>query len=428
MRSSGRLTVPKVAKLVQPGRYGDGGNLWLQITDTGRTNNDGKRVVSKSWLFRYQFNGGKSRQMGLGPVALVSLAEARELALAARKELLKGVDPIEARKAARAAVVLAEARGITFEQAAERYVSAHEGGWRNAKHRAQWRATLTTYGYPILGHLSVASVDTALVLKVLEQECSARRGRPDSKGSLWASRPETASRLRGRIEAVLDWAAARNYRQGENPARWRGHLAKILPARGKVRRVRHQPAMAYADAPAFVAELRRLPFVSARALEFTILTAARTGEVIGASWPEIDLVSRVWTVPEQRTKTGRKHRVPLSDRALQILQEAPGEEGEPAGFLFVGARKGKPLSNMAMLELLRGMRGKGPTVHGFRSAFRDWAAERTNYPREVAEAALAHMVGDKVEAAYRRGDLFEKRRRLMRDWAKFCTGRQELSA
>lgn len=393
MRGSGRLTALQVFKMTAPGRYGDGGGLWLQVSPAG----------TKSWLFRFMLDG-RARQMGLGAVSDVTLAEAREAARDARRLSREGIDPIDEREQKRAEMRAARMRHVTFRDCAERYMKAHEAGWRNPKHRDQWRSTLTTYADPVLGELSVSQIDTALVLKVLEP--------------IWLAKPETASRTRGRIEAVLDWAQARGYRKGENPARWRGHLDKLLPSKARVRRVEHHGALPYQRVPAFITELRLKPFVSARALEFTILTAARTGEVIGARWPEIDLDEASWTVPAERMKAGREHRVPLCAHAVAILHGMPREDG---GFAFPGAKPKSGLSNMAMLQLLRGMDGtEGLTVHGFRSAFRDWAAEQTDYPREVAEAALAHTISDKVEAAYRRGDLFEKRRRLMEDWAAFC--------
>jgi integrase len=389
MRGTNKLTAARVDKLKKPGRYGDGGGLWLQIAAAG----------TKSWLLRYQ-RDGKARQMGLGPVSLVSLADARERARDARRILLDGRDPIDVRNAERLTAKIEAAKGMTFQQCAERYVATHQAAWRNEKHRAQWRSTLQRYAFPKLGTLPVSAVDTSLVLKVLEP--------------IWASRPETAGRLRGRLEAVLDWATAREYRAGDNPARWRGHLDKLLPAKRKLRGVRHHTAMSYDELPAFMVRLRQSEFVSARALEFTILTAARTGETIGARWAEIDITTRVWTVPEDRTKSGREHRVPLSDRAVELLGALPREDKNE--YLFIGC-KGAGLSNMAMLELVK---SAGVTVHGFRSTFRDWAAETTAYPNHVVEMALAHVIGDKVEAAYRRGDLFEKRRRLMRDWATYC--------
>ena len=280
-------------------------------------------------------------------------------------------------------------------------IASHEAAWKNPKHRAQWKATLATYAYPVFGDLSVSAIDTVLVQKVLDP--------------IWSTKTETAGRVRGRMEAVLDWAKVRGYREGENPARWRGHLDKLLPNRRKVRAVKNHAALPYSKLPAFTAELRERTGVSAKALEFAILTAARTSKVIGATWSEIDLRSGVWTIPAHRMKAGKEHRVPLTDRALEILRSLP-REGD---FVFMGGRAGKPLSNMALLELMRGM-NPGFVPHGFRSTFRDWAADTTAYPSEVVEVALAHAIESKVEAAYRRGDLFEKRRRLMADWARFC--------
>ena len=298
------------------------------------------------------------------------------------------------------------AKAMTFRDCAARYIASHRAGWRNPKHAAQWEATLATYAGPVMGGLSVQAIDTALVLKVLEP--------------IWTTKPETAGRVRGRIESVLDWAKVRGYRAGENPARWRGHLDKLLPARSKVRRVEHHAALPYAELPGFLMSLRDQEGIAARALEFAIVTAARTGEVIGARWSEIDLLEKIWTVPPGRMKAGKEHRVPLSARALAILEEMQPHRHAEDSFVFPGAKLGRPLSNMAFLMLLRRMGRDDLTAHGFRSSFRDWAAERTNFPSEVAEMALAHMVGSKVEAAYRRGDLFEKRSRLMAAWATFC--------
>jgi integrase len=383
------------------GMHSDGGGLYLQVTPSGA-----------SWLYCFMLNG-RSREMGLGPLHSVGLADARRKAEGARRLRAEGIDPIEARKAERAKIALEAARAITFKDAAEKFIEAHRAGWRNAKHADQWSSTLETYVYPMLGSLSVQDIDVPLVLKVLEP--------------IWKTKTETASRVRGRIEAVLDWATVRGYRRGDNPARWRGLLENVLPQRSKVQRVAHHAALPYAEIGAFVAALRKQEGISALALEFTILTAARTGEVIGAKWGEFDLVEKTWTIPAERMKGGREHRVPLSVRALEILAEmkplaqvALGQD-ETEAFVFPGGKPGKPLSNMAMLKLLERMGRDDLTAHGFRSTFRDWAAERTSYPREVAEMALAHSIGDKVEAAYRRGDLFEKRRRLMNEWAKFCS-------
>lgn len=398
MAGSNKLSAMAVKSLNKRGRYGDGRGLWLQISVSG----------SKAWIFRYM-RDGRAREMGLGPVSLqkhdggVTLAEAREAAHRCHQMLRDGRDPIDERQGQRAAARLEKARSITFEKAAEQYVAAHRAGWKNPKHAGQWEATLKTYAYPVLGKLPVAAIDVALVLRVLEP--------------IWTEKTETASRLRGRIESVLAWATVRGYRQGDNPARWRGNLDQLLPAQGKVQKVESHPALPYAELPAFLEELRALTSISAQALEFAVLTAARTGETIGAEWQEIDLAAKLWTVPAARMKSGREHRVPLPARALEILEALPREKD--SSYVFAGARKKSPLSNMAMLQCLRGLRPE-LTVHGFRSTFRDWAAEQTNFPRELAEAALAHVLKDKTEAAYQRGDLLEKRRRLMDAWAKYC--------
>lgn len=396
MRILEKLSAKKVEKIAEPGRYGDGGGLWLQVTKTDEG-------VTKSWLFRYE-RAGKARMMGLGPLHTISLAKARERALAAREKLLDGIDPIDEKRAARAAAKVEAASAMTFKLAAEKFIAAHKAGWRNPKHADQWESTLDTYAYPTIGDLPVAAVDTGLVLKVLEP--------------VWTKKTETAARVRGRIEAVLNWASARGYRNGENPARWRGHLDKLLPARTKVRKVRHMPALAYREISDFTAKVREQEGVAARALEFVVLTACRTGEAIRATWSEIDFETKLWTVPAARTKSGREHRIPLSSRAVEILKALPREENNE--HVFIGARPKQPLSQMALLMTLRRMGRTGLTVHGFRSTFRDWAAEQTAYPNEMLEMALAHVVSDKTEAAYRRGDLFEKRRRLMDDWADYC--------
>jgi integrase len=389
----GKLTALAVSQAKRRGYYGDGGGLFLQVSAGG----------AKSWVFRFKVDG-KLREMGLGPTHTISLAEAREKALACRKARLDGRDPIDERSASRLAAKLDAAKAMTFKACAERYIAAHKAGWRNPKHAAQWPATLGTYVYPVMGALPVRGVDVGLVLKAIEP--------------IWTTKPETAGRVRGRIESILDYATARGWRQGENPARWRGHLENLLPRKAKVRRVEHHAALPYAEIAEFMAALRQQEGVAARALEFAILTAARTGEVIGARWEEINIAEKLWTIPAERMKAGKEHRVPLSAPALAILEDlAKVREGE---FVFPGGRHGRPISNMAMLMLLRRMDHADLTVHGFRSAFRDWAAERTTFPAEVAEMALAHTVSDKVEAAYRRGDLFQKRRQLAEAWAKFC--------
>lgn len=380
-----------------PGRHVDGGGLQLLVKPTG----------ARSWVFRYMM-AGKAREIGLGPASgpdATSLADARDLAAALRLKVKGGIDPLAERDRA-AAEVLAAAQaakvaGVTFREAADIHIKANRDGWRNAKHKQQWENTLSTYAYPVLGDLPVAEVETAHVIQVLEP--------------IWRAKPETASRVRQRVEAVLDAAKARGFRKGENPARWRGHLDQVLPKTSKLSRG-HHTALPYAELPAFMTDLRKREAVAALALEFTILTAARTGEVTGAKWAEFDFEAALWTVPSDRMKAGKEHRVPLSPRALEILEDARLLSGE---HIFTGPQGGK-LSGMAMAMLLRRM-GVDVTVHGFRSAFRDWAAECTGYAHEVAEMALAHTIGNAVERAYRRGDLFEKRRRLMTDWAVFCT-------
>jgi integrase len=394
-RTVGKLTALKVARDLPAGMYADGAGLYLQVTGAG----------AKSWIYRFSLHG-KAREMGLGSLAAVSLADARIKAGECRRLRQEDVDPIEARKSRREQAALDAAKTLTFKEAAASYIASHRAGWRSGKHAAQWENTLATYAEPVLGKLSIQAIDTTLVLKVLEP--------------IWKPKPETASRVRGRIEAILDWAKVRGLRQGENPARWRGHLDHLLPARSKVRRVKHHAAVPYAELPDFIEELRLQEGGAARALEFTILTAARTGDTIGAMWGEFNTSDKLWTVPAERMKAGREHRVPLSARALAILRGAAEARTPAADYVFPGGKAGRPLSNMAMTEVLRRMGRGGITVHGFRSAFRDWAAERTSFPSEVAEMALAHAVSDKVEAAYRRGDLFEKRRRLMAEWATYC--------
>jgi integrase len=394
-----RLTALKIeAKELAPGMYPDGNGLYLRVAPEG----------ARNWVLRYMLDR-RPRWMGLGPLSLYGLADARTRALDARRKRHDGIDPIEARRAERTRQRLDAAKAITFKQCAESYIASHRAGWRNEKHRYQWNQTLEQFVFPEIGSLPVQAVDTALVLKVLE--------------AIWTTKPETASRVRQRIENILDSAKVRGYRDGENPARWRGHLDKLLPARSRVREVEHLAALPYAELPGFLANLRAREAIAARALEFLILAAARTGEVIGARWSEIDLLDKTWTVPAGRMKARREHRVPLSPRALAILQEMetarPGDNCND--YVFPGPQRGKQLSNMAFLMLLRRMKLDDLTVHGFRATFKTWASERTSFQNEIAEAALAHIIGDKVEQAYRRGDLFEKRRRLMQQWAMFCT-------
>jgi integrase len=376
-----------------PGLLNDGRGLCLRV----------KSATTRSWVYRYMVNGA-SREMGLGAYPDISLADARTLVAEARRLRAMGKDPIAERDAQRARERVEAAKAVTFRQCAEKYIAAHRASWKNEKHAAQWAATLETYAMKLIGKIPVQSVDVAMVHNILEP--------------IWSTKSETASRVRGRIESILDWAAVRGYRSGENPARWRGHLEKMFPAKRKVRAVEHHAALPYSGMNAFWTALAAQEGVAAAALRFTILTAARTNETIGATWAEIDLEKAEWTVPGARMKSGRDHRVPLSAPALAILRvQYAATDGK--GFVFPGGKKKKALSNMAMLETLRRMK-LDLTVHGFRSTFRDWAAEMTNYAGEVAEAALAHVVGDRTEAAYRRGDLFEKRRNLMDAWATYC--------
>jgi integrase len=396
-----KLTAFEIAKEKGPKVLHDGGGLYLRVTASG----------AKSWVFRYQI-AGKRRDMGLGAYPDISLAEARRRAAERRKQRQEGVDPLNARLAERQARRVAEARGRTFREVADEFVSRNESAWRNAKHRQQWRNTLETYAFPSLGEVPVSAIDTGLVVQVLDP--------------IWSVKPETASRVRGRIEAVLDAAIVHGYREGPNPAQWKGTLAHILPARSKVQKVEHHAALPFDELPQFWADLRARSGMAARALEFAILTAARTGEVLGTTWGELDLDGNTWIIPATRMKAAREHRVPLSTAALAVLEQvcplALMRDGkpEPLAPVFPGTRRALPMSNMVLLMLLRRMKRNDLTAHGFRSTFSDWAAERTAYPREVVEMALSHAIENKVEAAYRRGDLFEKRRQLMEAWAHFC--------
>jgi integrase len=366
-----------------PGMYPDGGGLYAQISERGA-----------SWIYRYRVDKWHVREMGLGSLDLFDLKTAREKALDARRLRYQGIDPIEHRRAARVQARLDEVKSVTFDAAAEQYAAAHRAGWRSSKHATQWLTSLATHASPVLGAMPVQVIDTPLVLKALQP--------------IWTTKPETASRIRGRIESVLDWSRVRGFRAGENPARWRGHLDHLLPPRAKVRSVRHHPALPYNQMPAFVAKLRAREGIAARALEFTILTAARAGEVLGARWSEFNLLDQVWIIPGSRMKSGHEHRVPLSPVTLALIASLE--------------RKGERVFGTSQTMLLETVRAIHPgiTVHGFRSSFRDFCAERTNFPSEVAELALAHAVGSKVEAAYRRGHLVEKRRRLAEVWAAYC--------
>ena len=382
-RKINRLNARAVATITKHGRHADGGGLYLSISPNG-----GRR-----WVFLYRWRG-KQTEIGFGSARDVTLARARELASQARTNLTEGINPKDARK---------PSEGATFGECADRVIEAMRSSWRNGKHTAQWEMTLRDYAAP-LRRLSVDKIVTDDVLAVLKP--------------LWNAKPETASRLRGRIERVLDAAKAQGLRSGENPARWRGHLDQLLPKRQRLTRG-HHAAMSYADVPGFMADLQSRQATAALALEFAILTAARSGEVLGARWQEFDLDRAVWSVPAERMKASREHRVPLSRRSLKIVKAL--HEVRDGDFAFPGQKSGKPLSVMALEMVLRRMKIEDATVHGFRSAFRDWASECTNFSNEVCEAALAHVIGNKAEAAYRRGDLFEKRRKLMDAWAGYCT-------
>lgn len=393
---SKRLTAITIRNTKRAGMHCDGRGLYLKVTPAG----------TKSWIFRWRDKvTGKLRDKGLGPVVDVSLEEAREAAGVCRRQVREGGDPIGIVRDQIQAARLERAKRLTFGECAERYIKAHRSGWRNAKHAEQWESTLATHA-ALLTDLPVAEVDTALVIKALEP--------------IWETKTETATRVRQRIESVLDWATVRTYRAGDNPARWRGHLDKLLPKPEKLKRVKHRAALPYADIGAYMVSLREKASDGARALELQILTACRPGEVAGAQWDEVDLSAAVWTIPGDRMKAGKEHRVPLSPRAVELLAAIPRK----SGFLFPGTKRNTGITTAAMLKSGRSIRDDiDLTSHGFRSTFRDWAAEATNYPRDVVEMALAHAIKDKTEAAYRRGDLFEKRRELMDEWAGRCAQR-----
>jgi len=386
-----KLTALKVKNASKT--VGDGGGLWLKVQSGGR----------RSWTFRYRF-AGKAREIGIGSIADLPLGQARQVAADYRTLVARGTDPKAKRDAERLEKELERNRSRTFDQCIDSYLAARSSEWRNAKHRQQWRNTLRTYASPIFGHLPVAEVGINEVIRVLEP--------------IWNTKTETATRVRQRIEAVLDWATVMQIRQGDNPARWKGNLSELLPTPTKVKKVKHHGAMPVRDMPTFMARLRELSSIAAMAMEFTILTAARTGEVIGATWDEIDLAAQTWTVPHERMKAGKQHVVPLPNRAIELLKLLPRFKETP--YLFPGARTGRPISNMTMLKLLKQSLGYPDyTVHGFRSTFRDWAAEETNFPVRAVEYALAHQLKDKVEAAYQRSNLLEQRRELMHAWMLF---------
>jgi integrase len=376
-----KLTARRV-ETAKPGKYCDGGNLYLIVSETG----------ARKWVLRFTWRG-RAKEMGLGSATNVPLADARERAADARRKIAQGLNPIDERK---------RDGGIpTFGEIADDVRETLSAGFRNEKHKAQWKSTLETYAAPLRAK-PVDTIATDDVLAVLKP--------------IWTKKAETASRVRGRIEKVLDAAKAKGFREGENPARWRGHLDHLLPRPSKLARG-HHAAMPYEDVAAFIAKLRKREATSALALELCILTAARSGEILGVRWPEIDLDKKIWTVPADRMKAGREHRVPLSPRALAILRQLA--KVRVSDFVFAGQARNKPLSNMAMEMVLRRMKIEGATVHGFRSSFRDWAGNVSNFPREVVETALAYVIGDKAEQAYRRSDALEKRRKLMEAWAAY---------
>lgn len=409
----GKLTAKQIENLTTPGTYEDGDGLRLLIKANGK----------KYWVLRFQLSG-KRREMGLGTYPAIGLKEARQNSSDKRRLLRDGIDPLQARDEVRAAQVAAEQqrknKSITFQDVSVDYIEAHRAGWKNVKHAQQWTNTLATYAAPVIGDLATNQITTEHLLEILKP--------------IWGSKAETASRVRNRIELVLDAAKARGLRDGENPARWRGHLDKLLPPSSKAKRTQNHPALPYSQLPRFIQVLNSIEGQSACALKMTILTACRTSEVLAADWSEIDLKAKLWSIPAARMKAGKVHTVPLSDAVIALLKGLPQIQG--SSHLFPGARKGRPISNMAMLMTLRRMDhkeledgGKGwrdsddriITAHGFRSTFRDWAAERTNYAREVCEMSLAHVVANGAEAAYWRSDLLDKRRALMADWAEFVT-------
>ena len=414
----GKLTDTAIRGALAPGKYGDGDGLWLLVSATG----------SKSWVFRYKI-AGRERAMGLGPYPTVPLTKARTEAQRHTATRAAGKDPLELREQARKRQQVDAARAVPFRECAQTYIALHKASWKNAKHSQQWENTLETYVYPIMGDDPVSEVNEPRVLQVLQQEVPAKLRADGSEvkpgGPLWQVRLDTAQRVRGRIELILDWAKAHKHRDGDNPARWRGNLSFALPKRKKRSR-RHHPALPYEQVPQFLTKLRERESISALALEFLIYNAPRTMETLAARGPEMDEAAALWTIPEERMKAEQEHCIPLAPQSLTILERAK-KFRRADGYIFPGRKNGRPLSNSALLELVKPMgftdhKGQRITVHGFRSTFRDWVAECTSFPEEVAEMALAHVIEDEVKAAYRRGALLEKRRALMEAWANYCNG------
>ncbi|MEL7968536.1 integrase arm-type DNA-binding domain-containing protein [Vreelandella neptunia] len=384
---------PRKVATAEPGKHEDGGGLRLVVSEGG----------AKKWVLRFTLKS-KRREMGLGSFPDTGLAEARRKAENYRKLAKEGTDPIHARE-----LETQQQSTPTFTNCAARYIQSHRRSWRNAKHARQWVSTLKTYARPVIGEMPVDEIDTHQILNILSP--------------IWVTKTETAKRVQGRIENVLDFASAHKYRDEANPARWRGHLDKLLPKPSKVQKVTHHPAMPYEQVAAFMGVIQDYNSMSSKALQLLILTATRTSEILNAEWHEIDLVNATWTIPAKRMKASREHRIPLSHQALALITTLPSVKGN--SFVFPGMKPSRPLSNMSLLQFMRGL-GYGPSgdkekfvPHGFRSSFRDWTGEVTSYPRDVAEMALAHAIENKVEAAYRRGDLFEKRREMMQDWANY---------
>ena len=395
-----KLTALQI-KNAKPGMLHDGGGLYLQVSKAG----------SKSWIYRY-FSDGKSHDHGLGSFKVLTLAEAREAALQCRKLRAQGLDPIREKKKLRVATRLEDAKSITFKDCVEQYLKAHASAWKDNRHTWKWERSLELYAYPTLGDLPVGEIDIDYVFRAIDP--------------IWGDKNETASRVRGRIEQVLDWARVRGYREGDNPARWQGNLAHLLPARDKIKKKQHLKSLPYAELPKFWKALSKRSTNAAAMLRYTILTAARTGDTRFATWGEVDLKNKIWTIPGERMKAGKEHRVPLSPQAIQILEklskQRPTDNQSSRDLVFPGPKQGKPHSENAMLNVLDQMGYKGKvTVHGYRSTFKVWCSEQTDYPNDISEMALAHTISNAVEAAYKRTDLLDKRRSLMDEWAGYCT-------